>query len=184
MKRSCRFGKYLTAYADGELAGRARLRVEKHLENCPHCASELDSIRASDRILRRQAAPSVSDEAWVRFRRGLNSELDRIDREARRPSRIREARPLYGTARRRTVAVAAACAVLIFAVLTVGPLGLLPWSGGTAVAGNECIVDSIESVAAGYTPMFFSSEDPEMTVIWVFSEDVEGGVRGDGPAGR
>jgi hypothetical protein len=33
------------------------------------------------------------------------------------------------------------------------------------------MVDSIESYAAGYTPMFFTSEDPEMTVIWVFSEE-------------
>ena len=41
------------------------------------------------------------------------------------------------------------------------------------VGGNECMVDSIESYAAGYTPMFFTSEDPELTVIWVFSEETE-----------
>jgi hypothetical protein len=44
-----------------------------------------------------------------------------------------------------------------------------PWGG----AGNECMVDSIESYASGYTPMFFTSDDPEMTVIWVFAEEVE-----------
>ncbi|MCK4679580.1 hypothetical protein KAT82_00495, partial [bacterium] len=59
-----------------------------------------------------------------------------------------------------------------------------PWRGGTAAASNECIVDSIESLAAGYTPMFFSSQDPEMTVIWVFSEEVEGGIRGEGPGAK
>jgi hypothetical protein len=39
----------------------------------------------------------------------------------------------------------------------------------------------MESPAAGYMPMVFSSEDPEMTVIWVFSEEVDGSIRGEGP---
>jgi len=47
--------------------------------------------------------------------------------------------------------------------------------------GRRQQVDSIETLASGYTPMFFASEDPEMTVIWVFSEEVEGGIRGEGP---
>lgn len=184
MNRSCRLERYLTAYADGELSERLRVKVERHLAGCPRCASELDSIRASDRILTRQLAPSISDDRWLQFGRELDAELDRVDRETRRPARVREARPVYGTARRRTFAIAAACVVLLFGALVIGPLGTMPWFGGAAMAGNECIVDSIESVAAGYTPMFFSSEDPEMTVIWVFSEEVEEGVRGDGPAGR
>ncbi len=126
----------------------------------------------------------MADEAWEHFRLGLSRELDEVDRESRRSVRIRETRPVYPVARRRTVAVAAACAVILFAVLTIGPSSMFPWRGGTAVASNECIVDSIESVAAGYTPMFFSSEDPEMTVIWVFSDEVEGGIRGEGPGAR
>ena len=181
MKRSCRVEKYLTAYADGELTGRLLEKVERHVARCPECSSELDSIRTSDRILRQHRAPAVSDKAWDRFRLGLSRGLDEVDREARRSTRLREARPVYPVARRRGVAVAAVFAVVLFAVLTIGPSSMVPWRGGTAVASNECIVDSIESVAAGYTPMFFSSEDPEMTVIWVFSEEVEGGIRGEGP---
>ena len=77
----------------------------------------------------------------------------------------------------RALATAGVCAVIVVAILTLGPMGLLPWWNG---AGNECI-DSIETFASGYTPMFFSSTDPEMTVIWVFSEEVEPGLAGEGP---
>lgn len=181
MRRRCRFERYLTAYADNELAGRLRSKVEAHLAECSDCATELDSIRASDRILRKSKPPAVSRERWEEFRVELAAALDGIDRETRRSARVREARPVYGTARRRALALATAGVILAFVVLTIGPLGLAPWRGDVASASNECIVDSIESLAAGYTPMFFSSEDPEMTVIWVFAEEVEGGIRGEGP---
>lgn len=181
MGSSCRYERYLTAFADGELPERLARRVEAHLAECSSCASELDSIRTSDRILRSHGAPAVSDDRWVQFRQELKLELDAADRETRRAAKVREARPVYSPVWRNAYAVAAACVVVLFFILTVGPLSIMPWRGGTAAASNECIVDSIESLAAGYTPMFFSSEDPEMTVIWVFSEEVEGGIRGEGP---
>jgi anti-sigma factor RsiW len=181
MRRSCRYERYLTAFADGELPERLARKVEAHLAGCSGCASELDSIRTSDRILMSHGVPAVSDDRWDRFRGELKLRLDDIDREERRTARVREARPVFSPAWRNAYALAAACVVVLFVILTVGPLSIAPWSGGTAAASNECIVDSIESLAAGYTPMFFSSEDPEMTVIWVFSEEVEGGLRGEGP---
>ena len=184
MRSPCKYERYLTAFVDRELPERLSQKVEAHLANCGSCASELDSIRSSDRILREHRAPAVSDDRWARFRNELRLELDSVDRESRRVVRVRESRPVQTPAWRSAYSLAAACAVVLFVILTVGPLSIAPWRGGTAAASNECIVDSIESLAAGYTPMFFSSEDPEMTVIWVFSEEVEEGVRGDGPAGR
>lgn len=184
MRRPCKFERYLTAFADGELPEKLNRKVEAHIGRCAACASELDSIRASDRILKSHGAPAVSDDRWVQFRNELKRELDAVDRDSRRVARVREARPIYAPVRRRAYTVAAACVVALFVILSVGPVGIGPWSGGTAAASNECIVDSIESLAAGYTPMFFSSQDPEMTVIWVFSEEVEGGIRGEGPGAK
>jgi anti-sigma factor RsiW len=181
MRERCRISRYLTAYADNELAERSRRRVEKHLSICAGCTRELDSIRASDRILKRAVPPAVSDDRWALFRRDLSQAMDDVDREARRSTRIREVRPVLGTARRWTFATAGVCAALILAVLTLGPMGYLPWWNGV---GNECIVESIETYAAGYTPMFFKSQDPEMTVIWVFAEEVEGGMGGERPSAR
>jgi anti-sigma factor RsiW len=173
---SCyRFERCLTAYADGELSPRTRRAVERHLATCPRCAAELDSILASDTILRRAVPPAVSPERWSQFRRNLDMALDAIDREARKRARLPEARPV-DPARRRGWAVAVACAAFVLAVVAFGPKGMAPlgpWRGG-----NACSVESIETYVEGLTPMFFTSEDPEMTVIWVFSDESEG------PSGR
>ena len=179
MGRKCRVERYLTAYADGELTGRSRERVERHLAVCDACSRELDSIVASDRIVRANAPPPVSEERWTAFRSELSRSLDRIHREARRARVPREARPVYGIRRRSAVSFAWAAAAVALVFVVFGPMGTVRrWmSRGN---GSECFVDSIESYAAGYTPMFFTSEDPEMTVIWVFSEEAEeevGGLR-------
>ena len=109
----------------------------------------------------------------------LGRALDRVDREAAREPRRTFANPFVWE-RRRAFAYAGAFAIVALLVVALGPAGQFFVRRG--VGGNECMVDSIESYAAGYTPMFFTSEDPEMTVIWVFSEEVEanGGDEGLG----
>lgn len=174
MMRCYRCERLLTAYADGELPERLTRAVERHVSGCGRCARELDSIRASDRILREVGTPAAAPEQWVRFRRGLDSALDAADRDARKSTRLREIRPVDLTARWRGPAIAAVCAAALLAVVALGPGGppsFLPWT-----AGNGCTVESIETYAEGYTPMFFTSEDPEMTVIWVFAEDAGAGT--------
>ena len=182
MAKGCRISHYLTAYADNELDERTRRKVDRHIASCEDCASELDSILASDRILRAVPKPAVADDRWAAFRVDLSQALDEVDREARRKrARVREARPVYGTYRRRVLATAGAFAAVVLVVVAIGPLGLFDQWNRNA---NECVVDSIETFSAGYTPMFFTSEDPEMTVIWVFADEVEGGVDGEGPGAR
>ena len=181
MKRTCRIERYLTAYADNELSERRRRKVETHLASCDVCASELDSIRGFDRILREApGAPPVTDEQWARFGRILSQELDRVERKASRPSRLREARPVHADPRRRALAAAGVCAVALLAFVAIGPLGLIGGPAGSG-GGNSCIVESLETLSSGYTPMAFTSNDPEMTIIWVFAEEVEGSIRGNGP---
>ncbi len=168
MANDCRMGRYLTAYADGELGPRLKRKIERHLGACEACSRELDSIVATTSVLRQAAPPPVSEARWKVFRSELRRSLDRVDREAltTRPRRIGEL--VFGTGRRRVMALAGACAVVALAVVFLGPAGqVFIKSGG----GNECVVESIESYAPGCTPMFFTSEDPEMTVIWVFSDE-------------
>jgi anti-sigma factor RsiW len=182
MSKHCRIERYLTAYADGELSERLRRKVEAHLKMCPACARELDLLAASDRLLRTARPPRPSGEQWQRFRSGLSHALDDVDREARRSTRIPEVRPVCRDPRRRIVAVAGACAAVALLALAIGPASLENWRMARARDGNGCIVDSIETLAAGYTPMFFTSEDPEMTVIWVFSEEPEPDLMGENPS--
>ena len=177
---SCRIERYLTAYVDGELSERLRRRVERHVARCPSCASELDSIGAFDRILQKAAPPAVSDRGWERFRHGLDAGLDGVDREAVRSRRVSEARPVGRRNLGRALAFAGACAVIAIVAFTAGP-AFFSRGGGS---GGVCVVESIETFASGYTPMSFTSKDPEMTVIWVFSEEVEPGIVGQGPGAR
>ena len=180
MRKQCRIERYLTAYADGELSERLRRKVEAHLAACPACSRELDLLLASDRLLRRVGPPRLPDDRWSTFRSSLSHALDDVDREVRKSARIREVRPVYG-GRRRAVAIAGVCAAVALFALAIGPASVLNWRVARAQDGNDCIVDSIETLAAGYTPMFFTSEDPEMTVIWVFSEEVEADLMGESP---
>lgn len=181
MRKQCRIERYLTAYADGELSERLRRKVVAHLEACPDCARELDLLLASDRLRKSAGLPRPSEDRWSAFKSGLSHALDGVDREVRKSARIREVRPIYGYYRRRAVAIAGVCAAVALFALVVGPPSILNWRAARAQDGDGCIVDSIETLAAGYTPMFFTSEDPEMTVIWVFSEDVEPDLMGDNP---
>ncbi len=179
MANDCSMSRYLTAYADGELGPRMRRRVARHVEACGSCARELDSIIMTTRVLKQASPPTVSEARWKVFRSELTRSLDRVDREAlsARPRGLGEL--VFGADRRKIVAVAGACAVVALAAVFLGPAGqVFLRSGG----GNECMVDSIESYAAGYTPMCFTSEDPEMTVIWVFSDDAEIGPAADAAA--
>ncbi len=177
MTGTCGREKYLTAYADGELSPRLRRKVKQHIDSCETCARELDSIRSFDTILKdAPAAPPVPAEKWERFERLLSQEMDRIDRKAARSSRVPETRPVFGDLRRRAIAfagvgIAAALGLMAFWPTGISPIGLS--------SSNGCAVESIETFATGYTPMAFTSDDPEMTVIWVFSEEVEGGGRAD-----
>ncbi|MBD3349471.1 MAG: hypothetical protein GF400_09815 [Candidatus Eisenbacteria bacterium] len=181
MARSCRIERYLTAYADGELSGRLKRKVERHLRSCEDCSRQLDSIVASARILKKATPPPVSEARWRVFRSELSRSLDRIDRETVVAAPRRWTAPVCGTDRRRAYAAAWAFAVVALVAVLLSPAGRFLVSPAGA-AGNECMVDSIESYASGYTPMFFTSHDPEMTVIWVFAEEAEEGLGDDRPA--
>jgi anti-sigma factor RsiW len=178
MGKACRVERYLTAYADNELSDRVRARIERHLSCCEACARELDSIVASDRIVGADTPPSVSDARWRTFRSQLSASLDRVDRGTARARRPREALPVYGSQRRRAISFATAAVAVALVLIVFGPVGTIRrWAGWGN--GSECFVDSIESYASGYTPMFFTSKDPEMTVIWVFSDEVAQGPSGE-----
>lgn len=181
MNRTCRISRYLTAYLDGELSPRRRRRVEEHLARCRVCSAELDSLRASDRILGMSSPPPVSDDRWRVFDRELHAALDRVDREATRARKVREARPVERLDRRVAWATAGVAVAAVLVALALGPGAVFR---GLPEGGNECFVDSIESYTAGYTPMFFTSDDPQMTVIWVFAEQTGPGAGQDGIGAR
>lgn len=49
--------RLLSEYLDGSLAGRARARLERHLEQCAECREELAELRGTVLLLRQLATP-------------------------------------------------------------------------------------------------------------------------------
>ena len=47
----------MSEYLDGELAGRARVRIERHMGDCPECVRLLAELRAVVQGLGRLSAP-------------------------------------------------------------------------------------------------------------------------------
>jgi hypothetical protein len=54
----------LAAYADGELPGPERARIEASLDNCPEALAELESLRKLSCLCRRTTAPEPPADAW------------------------------------------------------------------------------------------------------------------------
>lgn len=82
---SCPSPQAIAAYLDGEMGANAdaveRRRIERHLEECPHCMAEAESIRSVDRAARALAAPVTAPPSligWIDVRRRrLSTSRDR-----------------------------------------------------------------------------------------------------------
>jgi anti-sigma factor RsiW len=51
----------MSAYLDGELAARARARLERHTEECPECRGILYALRRILGLLQRLPPPKVEE---------------------------------------------------------------------------------------------------------------------------
>ncbi len=61
----------LSALMDGELRGRAREAVERHLAHCRACAETLDGLRRAQAVLRAAPPSAPPEEAWDRLREAM-----------------------------------------------------------------------------------------------------------------
>jgi anti-sigma factor RsiW len=52
---------HMSAYLDGELAARARARLERHTEECPECRGVLYTLRRILGLLQRLPPPKVEE---------------------------------------------------------------------------------------------------------------------------
>jgi anti-sigma factor RsiW len=59
-------------YIDGEAASDVCAQIEAHLEACPDCRLEVETLRKTIRIVRGAPKPSLSNEARERLFRALH----------------------------------------------------------------------------------------------------------------
>ena len=71
MDRCEDLAKYLAAYADGELEGSLRARVERHVEGCEACRGECASLKRVAELYRASRAPEVPSADWAKVSAAL-----------------------------------------------------------------------------------------------------------------
>lgn len=63
-------------YVDNSLSEIDRIKVEKHLERCPHCQQRLNQIKAILECAGSKNIPSPNNEFWHNFKAGLDRRLN------------------------------------------------------------------------------------------------------------
>lgn len=114
---------------DGELAGRAKAGLERHLAVCPECRALEADLRKIVAGAAKLGAPEPSDRVWARIRAGLAREA--AGRERGRAAA--PARPAFGFGRPalRYAGIAAVALVLVVAGVVAGRrLGRGPAASG------------------------------------------------------
>jgi hypothetical protein len=148
----------LGAYALGQLPAGERAAVEAHLEGCPECRTELDSLAGVARLMpladpERIMSPAPRPPAQLGERIAATIEAERSERqqgEASARTRRRRFRFGFGFA---GVATAAAVAVLLALVI-------LPGDGGSAPEQNVAFANLPKGIAidAHLQPHAFGTE--------------------------
>jgi anti-sigma-K factor RskA len=166
-----RYGELLGPYVLGELTAGEERELERHLEECPECRNELESIRHTHELLRKEAATAPPPELKDRVLVQATSET-----------------PARSGVRRRLL-VPAAVALLVVAVLGVGLLlafldnssAGLPLTATALAPGASGVVRGepagenirIELEVRGLPEL---GED-EYYEMWYYSEEEDGGAR-------
>ena len=166
------YQRWLTAYADDELAGWRGVWLHRHLAGCAHCVSELGKLRRVRHLVASQKSIHLStlDDTlfWPQLRERLQTTGDTAE-----PRGI----PLVGWfPGRRLALVSAAASLLVVAViggwLTFAPGGglrladdlpLLPPLGGGKVEFKD--LKFAKHIWAG--EVRFDKPDVDIPVIWV-----------------
>lgn len=154
-------GPLLDGYYDGELGALERRRVQQHLDQCPRCRLDLDSLEAIGGFVRAAIAGTSESDFWSGIERQLPLPASVPARRA--PLRRRWARPL-------AAAVAAAAAAAVVLLVTDPPLPIAADSGTIGVVRSVYAHDRPVIVLEGE-----SAQDP--TIIWLMDEDTPPAAR-------
>lgn len=149
----------LERLVDGALRPRAGRAATSHASRCPRCGGEVEQLTRL-RLLVRSAAPDVTDPEWAGFWPALRV---RIASEVPRP--VHESwwlpfwKPVWGHPR-------VALGSLMVSSLA---LGLVLWSSTPVTLGAPVVVQDVSSADPDRSVMVYSSQEDDVTVIWVFN---------------
>ena len=147
----------LGAWVDNALPEASRASTAVHVERCPRCQKEVDTLRRLRGML--QAALSPAEPDWAGFWPGI---VRGIDDAKHRPVAVPRRSAVFG--RRWAFGSAAVTAALLASLMV---WQLLP--GRPREAEAQVVVHSADS--PGRSVMVYSTPDQDMTVVWVLGLD-------------
>ncbi|MBM3239922.1 zf-HC2 domain-containing protein [Candidatus Poribacteria bacterium] len=113
-------GKFLALFVGGDLPTENVRTLEEHLENCPNCARELESLRRTQEILKTFASeskPTLGANYWLEILQRIEA-LDEREQwqNGKRAKRQLPLCPFASLHLRPVVALCSACLVFILAI--------------------------------------------------------------------
>jgi len=154
-------GPILESYHDGEVAGRKKELIEKHISSCKQCDERLkvlDFMGKSIRVVSEALvckAPDLSNSVFLEATRRARM---------RNKSFIAPARPAWKIKFAYTLAATAA-AISLF----LGGSAVTTAIHSSQVNDSDCIVESLEYASGNVT---ITTVDPEnSTIIWLSDSD-------------
>jgi anti-sigma factor RsiW len=69
---ACSFGNRLSAYHDGELDSASAAEVQRHVAECPACASELAELNSLSGLFEKSPRPRLSQMSLHRIHNGVD----------------------------------------------------------------------------------------------------------------
>lgn len=166
MKNACSsVSRLLGKYFDQEATEKEKLLVEGHLQDCPACREALASMEELKALLKAPVEEAVQKEdfpwVWQKIEKGI--------RMQKKPTWRQSLRSWLDVSRlfRRRVWIPAAATLVVLLLITAQIIfKRTPFYGGASV------VEYLDSPT--YNVMVYQSEEPKVTVIWLFEGTEQG----------
>jgi anti-sigma factor RsiW len=163
MKDSCSsVSRLLEKYFDREVTGDERLLVEGHLQGCPDCRNALRSMEELRTLMRFPVEEAVQKEdfswVWQKIERRIRGAQEKVTWW----QSLRSWLDVFPFSRRKIWIPVAATLVVLLLITAQIIFEKTPSYPGASV------VKYLDSPT--YNVMVYQSEEPKVTVIWVFDE--------------
>jgi anti-sigma factor RsiW len=162
---------HLDAYVDGQLHDSRQKKLEAHVRDCPHCATELQRLLALREQIHRNLEVSLPGEDAARFW----DNVERKIQEAKAPEwwrvdRLRELFWFYPKLWWASAAVLGTTVLLFTAELVLRPSIPPPTSLAPMDAPPRTVVESVEG-GPNSSVVLFSTPDQQLKIIWVLERE-------------
>ena len=167
MDRCEKYVLLLGRYLDEELSHRQKLRFETHLQTCPTCRAQLDTLRLQGELFREKMNALTSQVDFSGFEESVLRKIQQQTPPSALEQLVFWLREFFY--RYRAVWISSLITAAVLAALLIPILRETEPSTQVAQADNELIIDSMKYT--GQKAMIFTVSKNNTTVIWLYDFD-------------